>query len=96
MLVYAVFGDPVEHSLSPAMQKVTFAAIGLSARYIVFRVRRERLKDAILGAGSILGYKTDGQGVLLDHYGAKEHKERALNIYRNSFGEDHPKPNSCG
>jgi len=50
MLVYAVFGDPVEHSLSPAMQNAAFSAMGLSARYLAFRVRRERLMDAILGA----------------------------------------------
>ncbi len=50
MLVYAVFGDPVEHSLSPAMQNAAFSAMGLSARYLAFRVRRERLRDAILGA----------------------------------------------
>ncbi len=50
MLVYAVFGDPVEHSLSPAMQNAAFSALGLSARYLAFRVRRERLRDAILGA----------------------------------------------
>ena len=50
MLVYAVFGDPVEHSLSPAMQNAAFSALGLSARYLAFRVKKERLKDAILGA----------------------------------------------
>ncbi len=50
MLVYAVFGDPVEHSLSLAMQNAAFSAMGLSARYLAFRVRRERLRDAILGA----------------------------------------------
>ena len=50
MLVYAVFGDPVEHSLSPAMQNAAFSAMGLSARYLALRVRRERLRDAILGA----------------------------------------------
>jgi len=50
MLVYAVFGDPVEHSLSPAMQNAAFSAMGLSARYLAFRVRRKRLRDAILGA----------------------------------------------
>jgi shikimate dehydrogenase len=50
MLVYAVFGDPVEHSLSPPMQNAAFSALGLSARYLAFRVSRERLQEAILGA----------------------------------------------
>jgi shikimate dehydrogenase len=40
----------VEQSLSPAMQNAAFSALGLSARYLAFRVRRERLWDAILGA----------------------------------------------
>lgn len=50
MLVYAVLGDPVEHSLSPVMQNAAFSALGLSSRYLAFRVKRERLRDAILGA----------------------------------------------
>jgi shikimate dehydrogenase len=71
MLVYAVFGDPVEHSLSPAMQNAAFSALGLSARYLAFRVKRERLRDAILGAEAM-------------HFGGLNltipHKEAALSI----------------
>ena len=71
MLVYAVFGDPVEHSLSPAMQNAAFSALGLSARYLAFRVRRERLRDAILGAEAM-------------HFGGLNltipHKEAALSV----------------
>lgn len=71
MLVYAVFGDPVEHSLSPAMQNAAFSALGLSARYLAFRVRRERLRDAILGAEA-MGF--GGLNLTIPH------KEAALSI----------------
>ncbi|MDM7912752.1 MAG: shikimate dehydrogenase [Methanotrichaceae archaeon] len=50
MKIYGVFGDPIEHSLSPAMQNAAFRALGMDACYHPFRVPRERLKDAILGA----------------------------------------------
>jgi shikimate dehydrogenase len=50
MKIYGVFGDPIEHSLSPAMQNAAFCALGMDACYHPFRVSRERLKDAILGA----------------------------------------------
>jgi shikimate dehydrogenase len=50
MKIFGVFGDPIEHSLSPAMQNAAFCALGVDACYHPFRVSRERLKDAILGA----------------------------------------------
>jgi shikimate dehydrogenase len=50
MKVFAIFGDPIEHSLSPRMQNAAFRAMGLDAHYDAFRVPRENLSDAILGA----------------------------------------------
>lgn len=50
MKVYAVFGDPIEHSLSPPMQNAAFKALGLNACYHPFKVSKSRLGDAILGA----------------------------------------------
>jgi shikimate dehydrogenase len=35
--VYALLGDPVAHSLSPAMQNAAFRALGLPAVYVPFR-----------------------------------------------------------
>ncbi|HEY7980342.1 MAG TPA: hypothetical protein VID19_02575 [Candidatus Eremiobacteraceae bacterium] len=35
---YCIIGDPVAHSLSPAMQSAAFAAAGISARYDAIRV----------------------------------------------------------
>ncbi len=53
MMIYGIFGDPVEHSLSPLMQDAAFRALGIDACYHPFRVTRERLKDAILGADAM-------------------------------------------
>jgi shikimate dehydrogenase len=35
--VFALLGDPVEHSLSPAMQNAAFRALGLGAVYVALR-----------------------------------------------------------
>lgn len=48
--IYAVFGDPVEHSLSPVMHNAAFAALGMDCEYHKFRVCRDDLKAAIMGA----------------------------------------------
>ena len=47
---YAVLGDPIAHSLSPAMQNAGLAALGLNWRYLAFEVRPEELREAIVGA----------------------------------------------
>ncbi len=53
MIVYAVFGDPIEHSLSPVMHNAAFKAMGLDAIYHAFRVTTSRLGDALRGAESM-------------------------------------------
>ncbi|ABK15273.1 MAG: shikimate dehydrogenase [Methanothrix sp.] len=53
MKVYAVLGDPIEHSLSPVMHNAAFQAMGLQASYHAFRVKIPRLRDAILGADAM-------------------------------------------
>jgi shikimate dehydrogenase len=53
MKIYGVFGDPIEHSLSPAMQNAAFKALGMDACYHPFRVTRDGLRDAILGAAAM-------------------------------------------
>lgn len=64
-----VFGDPVEHSLSPCMHQAAIAALELDYVYVPFHVRREDLADA-LRALPALGVR----GVNL----TIPHKERAL------------------
>lgn len=48
--LYAVFGDPVEHSLSPVMHNAAFAALGMNCEYHKLRVTKDDLKEAIHGA----------------------------------------------
>ena len=46
----AVFGHPIKHSASPAMQNAGIAALGLNWRYLAFEVLPENLRAAIAGA----------------------------------------------
>jgi shikimate dehydrogenase len=46
----AVYGHPVKHSASPAMQNAGLAALGLDWRYAAFDVAPENLAAAIAGA----------------------------------------------
>jgi shikimate dehydrogenase len=47
--VFGILGDPVAHSLSPAMQNAAFAARGIDAVYVPFPVASEDLATAIDG-----------------------------------------------
>ena len=51
--VCCVIGDPIEHTLSPVMHNAAFDELNLNFIYLAFRVRREELRDAILGARSL-------------------------------------------
>ena len=53
MKIFGIFGDPIEHSLSPAMQNAAFGALGLQACYHAFRVGRQNLRDAVIGADAM-------------------------------------------
>jgi shikimate dehydrogenase len=46
----AVFGHPVRHSASPAMQNAGIAALKLNWRYLAFEVHPDNLREAIEGA----------------------------------------------
>ncbi len=47
--VCALIGDPVEHTMSPAMHNAAFKKLGLDYLYIAFRVKPEQLVGAITG-----------------------------------------------
>jgi len=47
--VYGLIGDPVDHSLSPAIQNAAFRSAGIDAVYLAFPVRRAELKWAVEG-----------------------------------------------
>jgi len=44
-----VMGDPIEHSISPAMHNAAFRALGLHYAYVPFHVRRGDLPAALQG-----------------------------------------------
>jgi shikimate dehydrogenase len=47
--VVGIFGDPIEHSLSPKMQNAAIVGAGLDAVYVPFHVTEAQLCDAIAG-----------------------------------------------
>lgn len=47
--VLGIIGNPVKHSLSPAMQNAAFEACGLNYVYVPFTVAPERLAEAVSG-----------------------------------------------
>jgi shikimate dehydrogenase len=47
--ICALIGDPVEHTMSPAMHNAAFKKLGLDYLYIPFRVKPEQLSQAIAG-----------------------------------------------
>ena len=61
-LLYCVLGDPVAHSLSPAMHNAAFAAAGYNAAYLAFKVKD--VKGAVKGIRN-LGIR--GASVTIPH-----------------------------
>lgn len=51
--VCGVIGDPVEHSISPAMHNAAFRKLELNYVYLPFHVRKDGLVDAINGMRSL-------------------------------------------
>ncbi|MES0278562.1 MAG: shikimate dehydrogenase [Dehalococcoidales bacterium] len=62
--ICGLIGNPVEHSMSPAMHNAAFAASGLDFIYLPFRVKKERLEEAI---GGLRGLNIHGLNVTIPH-----------------------------
>ncbi|MCL2389164.1 MAG: shikimate dehydrogenase [Elusimicrobia bacterium] len=54
--VIAIFGSPIEHSLSPLIQNAWLKEAGLNFVYTAFNVPAQNLKNAVLGASG-MGFK---------------------------------------
>ncbi len=91
--VFGLFGDPVEHSLSPVLQNAGFIARGLNHCYLPFRVSPEKLQDAVraLPALNISGINVTAPHKenifpLLDEHSAEALFLGAVNAVRNENG----------
>jgi shikimate dehydrogenase len=65
--VYGVIGDPIEHSLSPAMHNAAFHALKIDAVFLAFNVKLGKIEDALHGMRS-LGIR--GLNVTMPHKNA--------------------------
>ncbi|HJS81708.1 MAG TPA: shikimate dehydrogenase [Nitrososphaera sp.] len=61
---YCIIGDPIDHSLSPAMQNAAFSALGLNCTYIAFKVTAQELEQSVESLRSI---KVAGFNVTIPH-----------------------------
>jgi len=48
-----VIGDPVEHTVSPAMHNAAFKSLGINYVYVPFKVRKNDLASAVEGARAL-------------------------------------------
>jgi shikimate dehydrogenase len=62
--VYGVIGDPIEHSLSPAIQNAAFTHLKLDFVFLAFRVKPAELEDAVRG---MRGLGIHGLNVTMPH-----------------------------
>jgi shikimate dehydrogenase len=47
--IYGIIGDPIEHTVSPAMQNAAFSELGMDCIYLPFNVKGDDLRFAIQG-----------------------------------------------
>ncbi|MFC4183677.1 shikimate dehydrogenase [Saccharococcus thermophilus] len=91
--LYALFGCPVHHSLSPLMHNDAFQRLNIAAHYHAFHVEPERLKDAIAGVRALgiaglnvtIPHKTAVMA-LLDDIDAEARRIGAVNTIVNENG----------
>lgn len=62
--LFGIFGDPIDHTLSPVMHNAAFEALGLPYFYFPFHVSSERLKGAV---GALLPLGIKGVNITIPH-----------------------------
>lgn len=90
---FAVIGNPIKHSLSPAMHNAGYETLGINAEYQRFRVEEHCLEEAVKGLRA-LGFA--GWNVTLPHKEAivsfmdtltpEAEKAGAVNTVKNQNG----------
>jgi shikimate dehydrogenase len=90
---YSIIGDPVHHSLSPAMHNAAFNSLQLNSSYIAFRVPKGQLEESIdalraIGVGGFnvtIPHKVD---ILkfMDYLDPSAEKATAVNTVHNVDG----------
>jgi shikimate dehydrogenase len=63
-IICCVIGDPIEHTMSPAMHNAAFKTLGLDYAYVPFKVKSFELRKAIDG---IRGLNIRGMNVTIPH-----------------------------
>ncbi|HEY7694472.1 MAG TPA: shikimate dehydrogenase [Nitrososphaeraceae archaeon] len=61
---YCIIGDPIDHSLSPAIHNAAFTTLGLNCSYIAFRVQENQLKNSM---DSLRAINIGGFNVTMPH-----------------------------
>jgi shikimate dehydrogenase len=90
--LFAVFGNPVVHSLSPVMHNAAFAAIGFNGVYAAIRIKDIRLAAAgmrslgLRGASVTLPHK-EAVMACLDTIDPSARRIKAVNTIVNANGE---------
>ncbi len=90
---YCIIGDPVHHSLSPAMHNAAFNSLHLNCTYIAFKVPQGQLEESInaLRAIGIAGFnvtiphKVDIMR-FMDYLDSSAEKANAVNTVHNMDG----------
>lgn len=62
--IFAVIGDPIDHSLSPNIHNVAFRELNLDCSYIAYRIPKEELEE---GVESLKKIKIDWFNVTIPH-----------------------------
>jgi shikimate dehydrogenase len=91
---YCIIGDPIEHSLSPALHNAAFTSLHLNSTYIAYKVARDELGSAIASLKSV---NISGFNVTMPHKveilnfidkkDASVEKAGAVNTVKNYDGE---------
>lgn len=94
MEVYGLVGNPVGHSLSPALHEAAYDVLGLDARYVTFEPDPATIGDAIEGAAALgiagLNVTTPFKRDVLEHVATDPLAGRIGAVNTIDFGTEPP------